>query len=156
MNTFPMRHHGAGARGLHALYVLLNPMPIGCFVAAFIFDAVYAGSGELLWVKAAAWLIAIGLLLSIIPRLIDLTQVWITSRHTATARDRLAFGLDLLGVAAAIVNAFVHSRDAYGVMPAALWLSACTVLLLGAAQVVGAMQRPAERSTVPTGRTVHG
>ena len=41
-------------------------------------------------------------------------------------------------MAAAIVNAFVHSRDAYGVVPAAIWLSACTVLLMGAGSITDA------------------
>lgn len=114
----------------NAIYGLLNPIPYGFFVAGLIFDVVYARSGELLWNKSAAWLIAIGLLFAVVPRLINLTQVWITSRRLAMTRDKLDFWLNLLAIAAAIVNAFVHSRDAYAVVPAGLWLSVCTVALL--------------------------
>ena len=70
----------------NAIYGLLNPIPFGFFVAALIFDIIYARTGVMLWDKGAAWLIAIGLLFAIVPRLINLVQVWITSRRTATAR----------------------------------------------------------------------
>lgn len=124
----------------NAIYGLLNPIPFGCFVAALIFDITYANSGVILWMKAAAWLIAIGLVIAIIPRLINLAQVWITGRGTALGADRLDFWLNLLAIVAAIFNAFVHSRDAYGVIPAGVWLSAVTVLLLAIGQVVIAVR----------------
>jgi len=112
------------------LYGLLNPIPFGCFVAALIFDILYLETAVILWDKAAAWLIVFGLLFAVVPRLINLSQVWITSRQTATRADKLDFWLNLCAVFAAILNAFVHSRDAYAVVPAGLWLSASTVLLL--------------------------
>jgi uncharacterized membrane protein len=124
----------------NAIYGLLNPIPFGCFVAALIFDITYANSGVILWMKAAAWLIAIGLVIAIIPRLINLAQVWITARGTALGADRLDFWLNLLAIVAAIFNAFVHSRDAYGVIPAGVWLSAVTVLLLAIGHVVIAVR----------------
>ena len=45
-----------------------------------------------------------------------------------------------LAIAAAIVNAFVHSRDAYAVVPTAQWLSLCTVVLMAIGRIVIAMQ----------------
>ncbi|TCV93172.1 putative membrane protein [Luteibacter rhizovicinus] len=126
-----------------AIYGLLNPIPFGFFVAALIFDIVYARSAEILWVKGAAWLIAIGLLVAVIPRLINLVQVWITFRRTVTGADKLDFWLNLFAVVAAIVNAFVHSRDAYSIVPAGVWLSACTVVLLSIGHIVVAVKRSA-------------
>lgn len=123
-----------------ALYSLLNPIPFGCFVAALIFDSVYAVNGVILWMKGAAWLIAIGLVFAIIPRLLNLVQVWITSRSTARSADRIDFWLNLLAIIAAIFNAFVHSRDGYAVIPAAVWLSAVTVLLLSIGHIVIAVR----------------
>ena len=123
-----------------AIYGLLNPIPFGLFVAALIFDLTYARSGVVLWGKGAAWLIAFGLLFAVIPRLINLVQVWITSRRTAVRSDKLDFWLNLFAIAAAIVNAFVHSRDAYAIVPAGVWLSACTVILLSVAHMVIAVQ----------------
>ena len=138
MNSSPLPHRSAVA---DAAYGLLNPIPYGCFVAALIFDIVYARSGQLLWDKSAAWLIAIGLVFAIIPRLINLFQIWGPARHFALASDRIDFWLNLLAIAAAIVNSFVHSRDAYGVVPAGMWLSACTVILLSIGNVLVSVRR---------------
>ena len=123
-----------------ALYGLLDPIPFGFFFAALIFDTIYARSAVMLWGKSAAWLITFGLLFAVIPRLINLVQVWITSRRTAVRSDKLDFWLNLFAIAAAIVNAFVHSRDAYAIVPAGVWLSACTVILLSVAHLVIAVQ----------------
>ena len=126
-----------------AVYGLLNPIPFGFFVAALIFDILYARTAELLWGKGAAWLIMFGLLFAVVPRLVNLAQVWITSRRTALRTDKLDFWLNLFAIVAAIFNAFVHSRDAYAVVPAGVWLSACTVILLSIAHVVVAVQHSA-------------
>ncbi len=124
----------------NAIYGLLNPIPFGFFVAALIFDVTYAHTGVVMWGKSASWLIVIGLLFAIVPRLINLAQVWITSRRYATRADRFDFWLNLLAIIAAIFNAFVHSRDAYEIVPANVWLSLCTVLLLCVSYVVMALQ----------------
>jgi uncharacterized membrane protein len=138
-----MSYRPAPRRSLvaNAIYGLLNPIPFGFFVAGLIFDIVYARSGEILWMKGAAWLIVMGLVFAVIPRLVNLVQVWITSRRSALGGDRLDFWLNLLAIAIAIVNAFVHSRDAYSVIPAGVWLSACTVLLLAIGHIVIAVQQ---------------
>lgn len=124
----------------NAIYGLLNPLPFGCFVAALIFDVIYARTGGVLWNKGAAWLIVFGLLLAVIPRFVNLAQVWITSRRIARSADRVDFWLNLFAIVAAIFNAFVHSRDAYAVVPTGMWLSACTVALLAIAHILMAVQ----------------
>lgn len=113
------------------IFDLLDPVPYGAFVMALIFDATYASTAEILWVKAAAWLITIGLFFAVVPRLINLVQTWGPSRYAG----KPAFWLNLLAIVAAIVNAFVHSRDAYAAVPQNVWLSAITVGLLFAAAI---------------------
>ena len=124
-----------------SIYGLLNPIPFGCFVGALIFDIIYSETAVMLWDKGAAWLIVFGLLFAVVPRLVNLTQVWVTSRHIATRTDRVDFWLNLVAIVVAIVNAFVHSRDAYAVVPAGLWLSVCTVILLSIGNIVIAVER---------------
>jgi uncharacterized membrane protein len=124
-----------------SIYGLLNPIPFGCFVAALIFDTLYSNSAVMLWDKGAAWLIVFGLLFAVVPRLVNLTQVWITSRRSATRADKLDFWLNFFAILVAIINAFVHSRDAYAVVPTGLWLSACTVILLSISLIVVAVER---------------
>jgi len=142
-----VNHSSAPRRSVtaNAVYGLLNPLPFGFFVAALIFDIIYVRTAGVLWNKAAAWLIVFGLLLAIIPRFVNLAQVWITSRHLARRADKLDFWLNLLAIVAAIFNAFVHSRDAYAVVPAGVWLSACTVILLSIGHVVMAVHRSAAK-----------
>lgn len=140
MNTTPHRSVLA-----NAVYGLLNPLPSGFFVAALIFDILYVRTAVTLWNKGAAWLIVFGLLLAVIPRFVNLAQVWITSRRLARPADRLDFWLNLLAIVAAIFNAFVHSRDAYAVVPTGVWLSVCTVILLSVGHVVMAVQHSAAK-----------
>lgn len=120
-----------------ALYELLNPLPLGFFTAAWIFDILYLKSFQIMWTDAASWLIAIGLVLAIVPRLINLVQVWFTQRPLATAAAavKIHFWLWLLAIVLAIFNAFVHSRDAYAVVPLGVILSTAVVALLLIANV---------------------
>lgn len=125
----------------NVVYGVLNPIPFGCFVAALVFDILYVRTAQVLWNKGAAWLVVFGLLAAVVPRLVNLVQVWITSRHAATRSDRFDFWLNLLAIVAATFNAFVHSRDAYAVVPAGAWLSALTVALLVLAQGTMSVQQ---------------
>jgi uncharacterized membrane protein len=125
----------------NAIYGVLNPIPFGFFVAALIFDIVYLRTAVIQWDKGAAWLIAIGLLFAIIPRLVNLAQVWITSRRSALRADKIDFWLNLVAIVVAIFNAFVHSRDAYASMPTGAWLSAFTVILMVVGRISVAVQR---------------
>jgi uncharacterized membrane protein len=140
MSVRPEPHRSVVAE---SIYGLLNPIPFGCFVAALIFDIIYSKTAVMLWDKGAAWLIVFGLLFAVVPRLVNLTQVWVTSRRTATRTDKLDFWLNLFAIVVAIVNAFVHSRDAYAVVPTGLWLSLCTVILLSIGNIVVAVERAA-------------
>jgi uncharacterized membrane protein len=133
----------------NAVYGLLNPIPFGFFVATLIFDITYAHTAVVMWGKTADWLVTLGLLFAVIPRLINLTQVWITSSRFATRAERIDFWLNLLAIVAAIFNAFVHSRDAYEVVPASVWLSLFTVILLAIGRIVLAT------SSVAPGNLVH-
>jgi uncharacterized membrane protein len=140
MNFSPEPHRSIVAE---SIYGLLNPIPFGCFVAALIFDSIYAETAVIFWDKAAAWLIVFGLLFAVVPRLVNLTQVWVTSRRIATRTDKLDFWINFFAIVVAIVNAFVHSRDAYAVVPTGLWLSVCTVILLSIGNIMVAMERAA-------------
>lgn len=135
------------SRAAALVFDVLDPIPYGFFVGALIFDAVYAKTAEVLWVKGAAWLITIGLLFAIVPRLINLVQVWFTGGRRRAAGELGGFWLTLLAIVAATANAFVHSRDAYGVMPDGLWLSCLTIALLLLAKVVPALQTSRTEAT---------
>lgn len=128
------------SRTAAALFDLLDPIPYGMFVGALIFDITYATTRNVFWGKGAAWLVTVGLFFAIVPRFIHLFHVWMPShREIVTRFDQLDFWLYLAGVVAAIFNAFVHSRDAYAMVPLNVVLSAITVALLSVALVARAL-----------------
>ncbi len=122
------------------VFELLNPVPYGFFVGALIFDITYMYSSQILWQKSASWLITLGLLFAIIPRLINLVQVWTGPGYPGRRAHRLSFWLNLVAIVAAIINAFVHSRDAYGIVPENVVLSLVTVVCLALGTLVVSSQ----------------
>ncbi len=119
------------------LFTLFEPLPLGFFFAAWLFDIIYLQTFVIMWTKSASWLIAIGLLLAIPPRIISLVYLF---RH-ADASEKTHFWLSLLAIVLAIVNAFIHSRDAYAVVPLGVTLSTLVVVLLLIANVQAALRQ---------------
>lgn len=117
--------------GGHPLHVMLVPFPIACFVGTFFTDLTYAETADMQWANMSAWLLTVGLIISIFaviagaidffnePRIRDLRAAWIHVIGNAVA------------LILSIINAFVHSRDAYtSVVPIGLILSGIVVLIL--------------------------
>ena len=123
--------HSTARVGGHPLHPMLVPIPIACFLLTLVSDLAYWKTAAMQWANMSAWLLTIGLvvaLFAVIAGLIDflgerrirsLTAVYIHAVGNAVA------------LVLAILNAFVHSRDAYtSVVPLGLTLSALTVLIL--------------------------
>jgi uncharacterized membrane protein len=115
----------------HPLHPMLVPIPIACFVGTFFTDLAYWKTANMQWANMSAWLLTAGLVvavLAVIAGLIDflgerrirsLRAVWIHAIGNAVA------------LVLSILNAFVHSRDAYtSVVPTGLILSGLVVLIL--------------------------
>ncbi|MDI1253046.1 phosphatase domain-containing protein [Thermomonas sp.] len=75
---------------------------------------------------------------AILPRLINLAQVRITLWRLSSSAEHIDFWLNAAAIDTAIFNAFVHSRDAYAVVPAGQWLSLLTVALIALGHVITA------------------
>lgn len=97
-------------------------------ISAFVTDCIYYRTALWQWANFSAWLITAGLivtLLAVILLLIDFA--------TGRAGRLNAANFSLVGAAAllSLVNAFVHSRDAWtSVVPQGILLSAVSTLLL--------------------------
>lgn len=132
-----MARHAPPRRSAFALtlYELLNPLPLGFFAAAWLFDILYMKTFQVFWNQGASWLIVFGLLIAILPRIVNLVQTWWGARGEHVGAYRLDFWLNLLAILLAILNAFIHSRDAYAVVPAGVILSTLVVLLISIANV---------------------
>ena len=123
-----------------AIYYLFDSIPFGFFVAGLIFDIIYFKTAEILWTKAAAWTIAIGLFLAIIPRLMNLYFVWSAKKEFRNKISIIGFWFYGFGILTAILNSFVHSRDAYSSASMGLLISWITVILIGIAYVSKAFE----------------
>jgi uncharacterized membrane protein len=128
--------HAARLSAMSAIFNVLDPIQYGFFVATLVFDVIYFNTAIILWVKGAAWLVTLGLLFAIVPQLINLAAVWFSKRVVRSRARVIDFWLNLVAILAAIVNAFVHSRDAYAVMPDGVWLSVVTVLAMAIGKIV--------------------
>jgi uncharacterized membrane protein len=115
----------------HPLHAMLVPIPITCFVGTLVTDIAYAETANMQWANMSAWLLTVGLIVALLAviaglidflgdrRIRDLRAVWIHAIGNAVA------------LILAILNAFIHSRDAYtSVVPTGLILSVLTVLIL--------------------------
>jgi len=117
-----------GGRPVHAMLV---PIPIVCFVDTLITDIVYWQTAAMLWADMSAWLLLVGLIVSLFaapagmidffgdPRIRKLRAAWIHGAGNVTA------------LILSIFNCLIHTRDAYtSVVPSGLILSALVVLIL--------------------------
>ena len=115
----------------HPLHALLVPVPIFCFIATFVTDIVYSRTAAILWADMSAWLLLVGLAVS----LFAVPAGLIDFLGDARIRQLRAAWVHACGNIAVIVlsifNALIHTRDAYtSVVPSGLILSALVVVLL--------------------------
>src|SRR5690349_16143419 len=109
----------------HPIHPMLVPFPIACFVGALITDIVYWRTADIMWSNFSAWLLAVGLIMGGLAALAGLID-FLGSRSIraqAPAWPHLIGNVLVLGLS--LLNAFVHSRDAWtSVVPTGLILSA--------------------------------
>ena len=128
MDSTPQTLVGTARRSFFTTFL---PVPVTCFVGALITDLAYWQSASMIWADFSIWLISAGLLMAVVTLVgvvIDL------------ARGGRLFGVRpswpavlgvVLATALALINAFVHSRDAYtSVVPTGLILSGAVVFIL--------------------------
>ncbi len=115
-------------RPLHAMLV---PIPIGCFVATFATDIVYWRTANIMWADMSAWLLTGGLAVAALAAVAGVID-FLGDRRIRSLRAAWIHGLgNCLVLALCLVNALVHSRDAYtSVVPTGLILSGVVVLML--------------------------
>lgn len=117
----PARSSGA------VIFPALMSFPVAAFTGAMITDITYARTAEFTWTTFSIWLLTAGLIVSGIAIAVGLIDALARGRWpTLTLRIGYAVALVL-----ALVNAFVHSRDAYTtVVPTGLTLSIATVVVM--------------------------
>ena len=120
-------------RPLHPLHAILLAFPLPLFLGALLSDFTYRSSFQVQWSNFSSWLIAGGLFVggfALLWALVDLIRSGTTRRKCAAIYFIVLLATWVLG----FINALVHAKDAFAIMPEALYLSSvATVLALVAA-----------------------
>ena len=117
---------------LHAT-LLAGSVPL--FLGALLSDVAYYQTYQIQWSNFASWLIAGGLLfcgLALLFALVNLIRAERKAGHPV-----LYFLLLLASWVLGLINAFVHAKDAWAVMPSGLVLSIIVTVLACIATWVG-------------------
>lgn len=126
-------HH---VRPIHPLHAILLAFPLPLFLGALLSDLAYQGSFQVQWANFASWLIAGGLLVGAFALLWSLIALF-RSETGHRRRPTVYFVVLLATWVLGFINALVHAKDAWAVMPEGLYLSAITALLALVASWIG-------------------
>ncbi|THD61655.1 MAG: DUF2231 domain-containing protein [Phenylobacterium sp.] len=110
---------------------MLVPIPIVCFVLTLGSDLAYWKTAAMQWANMSAWLLTIGLVVALFAVVAGLIDFLGERRIRSLTAVYIHAGGNAVALGLAILNAFVHTRDAYtSVVPLGLILSTLTVLIL--------------------------
>jgi uncharacterized membrane protein len=117
---------------VHAFFLAAT---VTLFLGALLSDLAYAMSYQVQWTNFASWLIAIGLLFGGVV----LVFAGVGLRHAYRRGGRyLSYAFILLATwVMGFINALMHAKDAWAVMPEGLILSTIVLLLACAAAWMG-------------------
>jgi uncharacterized membrane protein len=110
---------------------MIVPIPIVCFVGAFLTDLAYAWTAEMMWADFSAWLVSVGVVMGFLAAIFGLID-FLGNRFIRAQRPAWPHAIGNIAVLVlATINMFVHTRDAWtSVVPWGLTLSAVVVLIL--------------------------
>ncbi len=123
-------------RPIHPIHAILLAFPFSLFLAALVSDLAYWQTFQIQWANFSSWLIAGGLVGGGFAMLWALAGLF-RYRRSGSSRPLIYFLVLLVMWVLGLINAFVHARDAWAVMPEGLYLSAITTLLALVASVIG-------------------
>ncbi len=119
---------------VHPIHGILSAFPLAFFTGALVTDLVYADSADMMWANFSAWQITFGLVGGALAAVAGIGSAILYRREPRRRRDgatSLVHNLvSIFTLVFALVNAFVHSRDAWtSVVPTGIVLSVVTVAL---------------------------
>jgi uncharacterized membrane protein len=123
-------------RPIHPLHAILLAFSFPLFLGALISGLAYWNTFEIQWANFASWLIAGGLFASafaVLWALVNLFRRGTGSKGRAAIYFIVLLAMWVLG----FINALVHAKDAWAIMPEGLYLSAVVALLALIAAWIG-------------------
>ena len=128
----PYRPSHAAPPAPHAIHGILAAYPLVCFTGALLTDIVYANTAQMQWANFSVWLIAAGVVMALLAAVAGIVDAARGRRRGAPRRSSAVHSvLTIVALVVAIINGFIHSRDAWtSVVPAGLILSAISAVLI--------------------------
>jgi uncharacterized membrane protein len=123
-------------RALHPLHAILLAFPFPLFFGALLSDLAYWSTFQIQWANFASWLIVGGLVgggFALLWALINLVRARTASNSWSVIYFVVLLAMWVLG----FVNALIHAKDAWAIMPEGLYLSMVVGLLALAAAWIG-------------------
>jgi uncharacterized membrane protein len=123
-------------RPIHPLHAILLAFSLPLFLGALLSDLAYWSDFHIQWANFASWLIAGGLFgsgFALLWSLVNLIRWRRASRGRPAAYFLALLAMWILG----FINALVHAKDAWAIMPESLYLSAIVVVLALIAAWIG-------------------
>lgn len=120
---------------LHPLHAVLLAGTIPLFLGALFSDIAYSHSYQVQWKNFASWLIPAGLVFGGFALLWALIELFRADRRGQ--RPTVYVVVLLVAWVLGFINAFIHAKDAWASMPAALILSVIVAVLVIAANWLG-------------------
>ena len=135
----PYRSDGRPRRaGTHPLHGILAAYPLAFFTGALVTDIAYANTAEMQWANFSVWLIAGGLVGGALAAVAGIVDAIRHRRQPRRARPWWHGVATIVMLVSALINVFVHSRDAWtSVVPTGLILSAIVAVLALATSWLG-------------------
>jgi uncharacterized membrane protein len=127
--TLASIHPVSRTTAFHPIHGILSAYPLAFFSGALLTDIIYANSTQMQWANFSVWQITFGLIMGVAAAVVGIIDA-LAHRDRPRSRPWPHTIVTLLMMAFALLNAFIHSRDAYtSVVPTGLILSAITTLL---------------------------
>lgn len=114
-------------RAIHPLHAVLLAGTLPLFLGALLTDITYARSYQIQWSNFSSWLIVAGMVLCGIVLVLSIIDLVRAGRRGG--RALLYFLVVLATFVLGFINALVHGKDAWAIMPEAPILSAIVFVL---------------------------
>jgi uncharacterized membrane protein len=115
----------------HPIHPMLIPFPIAFFVATFVCDLVFWGTGNTSWFDATPWLLGAGLIMAALAAVAGLTDVVGDAQIRALSTAWWHAGGNVLVVLIELYNLYSrYMQGSAAVLPTGIVLSAIVVAIL--------------------------
>src|SRR5581483_8614065 len=123
--------HSTFSIGGHPVHVMIVPFVIAFYTGAFAGDLAYAGTSDAFWARGAIWLLAAGVVMSVLAALAGITDFLSDARIRALSASWWHFGGNALVAVISIVDVYLRYVQGYEIGSSQyVWMTGLVFLIL--------------------------